>query len=469
MTKRLAVRDAAEGAMRFTVSALTQDSSLSPGPEFERWWADRAAAGRFRVDPITFDALDKWGFQDPDGSLAHTSGRFFVVEGLRVTDGTRQWDQPIINQPEIGVLGILVKEFDGVLHCLMQAKMEPGNVNTLQLSPTVQATRSNYSKVHRGAGTRYLEHFRGPTRGRVLVDVLQSEQGAWFWHKSNRNMVVQALTDVEVHEDFRWLTLHQVRALLRQDNMVNMDARTVLSCIPFAAPHEFTSTDGNPFVRSLVRSYTGDSSLHSDEEILSWFIESKARCDWSSRLIPLHGIKGWHRTDHEIADEAGRLARVIAVSVQAGNREVHRWTQPLLAPRGHGLAAFLVRRIGGVLHVLVQSRGEPGLLDLVEMAPTVQLVNAQDPVARAATRFCDHVLHAAPETVRFDAMLSEEGGRFHHAQTRYRVVEAGSEFPLDVPEEFCWVTVRQMMELLRHGHYLNIEARSLLACLHSLW
>jgi oxidase EvaA len=29
--------------------------------------------------------------------------------------------------------------------------------------------------------------------------------------------------------------------------------------------------------------------------------------------------------------------------------------------------------------------------------------------------------------------------------------------------------VRQLMDLLRHGHYLNIEARSLLACVHSLW
>jgi dTDP-4-dehydro-6-deoxy-alpha-D-glucopyranose 2,3-dehydratase len=28
--------------------------------------------------------------------------------------------------------------------------------------------------------------------------------------------------------------------------------------------------------------------------------------------------------------------------------------------------------------------------------------------------------------------------------------------------------MRQLMDLLRHGHYLNIEARSLLACIHSL-
>ena len=32
----------------------------------------------------------------------------------------------------------------------MQAKVEPGNINSIQLSPTLQATRSNYTKAHGG-------------------------------------------------------------------------------------------------------------------------------------------------------------------------------------------------------------------------------------------------------------------------------------------------------------------------------
>ena len=51
------------------------------------------------------------------------------------------WDQPIIDQPEIGFLGILCKEIKGSLHFLLQAKIEPGNKNFVQLSPTLQATR----------------------------------------------------------------------------------------------------------------------------------------------------------------------------------------------------------------------------------------------------------------------------------------------------------------------------------------
>ena len=42
--------------------------------------------------------------------------------------------QPIINQPEIGFLGFITKEFNGILHFLVQAKVEPGNVNNVQIS-----------------------------------------------------------------------------------------------------------------------------------------------------------------------------------------------------------------------------------------------------------------------------------------------------------------------------------------------
>ncbi|TKK87214.1 NDP-hexose 2,3-dehydratase [Herbidospora galbida] len=429
--------------------------------DFWEWWAERGRANRFVVTQVPFGELGEWSFHPETGNLGHASGRFFTVEGLQVRDaGVPVWSQPIINQPEIGILGIVVKEFDGVLHCLMQAKMEPGNVNTLQLSPTVQATRSNYTQVHKGATTRYLEHFTGPRRGQVVVDVLQSEQGAWFWRKRNRNMVVLVTDDIPVHEDFRWVSLSALRALMKVDNLVNMDARTVLSCMPFELPEE---DDG-----ALARSYQYQQrSLHTSGEILSWFTEAKTRCDWTATLIPLSRVDRWTRDDHEIADDEGRHFRIIGVHVEAGTREVKRWRQPLLAPRGQGQAWFVARPIEGVLHFLVRARPEFGLMDLVEMAPTIHLLPGED-LADVREPFLKELATSGSGRVRYDAVLSEEGGRFHHAMTRYRIVEVDGSFPAEVPEDFCWMTVRQLTDLLRHGHYLNIETRSLLACIQSM-
>lgn len=219
--------------------ALSAAHAPRPAADLAGWLDQRRRSNPSTVERVPFTALDGWEFAPGTGDLVHATGRFFSVHGLRVrTDyGHRPaWEQPIINQRDVAILGIVAQEIDGVLHFLMQAKMEPGNVNVVQLSPTVQATTSNYLRAHQGAPARYVEYFLGRTRGRVLVDVLQSEQGSWFVGKRNRNIVVEATGRVEPHDDFRWLTLGEILALLRLPHLVNMDTRTVLSCLPMEPP-----------------------------------------------------------------------------------------------------------------------------------------------------------------------------------------------------------------------------------------
>lgn len=206
--------------------------------------------------------------------------------------------------------------------------------------------------MHGGAAVKYLEHFTRPDPDGIIADVLQSEHGSWFFRKSNRNMIVETTATVPLDDDFCWLTLGQIGELLHADNVVNMDSRTVLSCAPLP--------DNQP------------GALHSDTELLSWFAVERSRNDVRAELLPLAGIPGWKRGDSSIDHVEGRYFSVAAVRVQAGSREVASWTQPLFEPRETGIAAFLLRRIGGVLHVLVHARVEGGFLDTVELGPTVQ-------------------------------------------------------------------------------------------------
>ncbi|MEI5099090.1 NDP-hexose 2,3-dehydratase family protein [Streptomyces sp. PmtG] len=446
---------------------------------FRDWFDGRSGAGGFHVERIPFARLRGWSFAPDTGNLVHASGRFFSVEGLHVTvdDGPhKEWYQPIIKQPEVGILGILAKEFDGVLHFLMQAKMEPGNRNLLQLSPTVQATRSNYTKVHKGTDVKYIQYFTGPGRGRVLADVLQSEHGSWFLRKSNRNMIVEVDGDVPLDEDFCWLTLRQLNELLHQDNLVNMDSRTVLACLPAFSPRS-PAADGlaadladDGFPRALARSRdprTG--ALLTDVELLSWFTAERSRYDVKAERIPLADVPDWTRDETRIGKDDGRWFRVVAVEVRAGNREVSSWTQPLIEPCSRGVAAFLTRTFDGVLHVLANAKVEGGFLDTVELAPTVQASpdNFDGPAARPP--FLDLVLSAPADRVRYDVTHSEEGGRFLHAENRYLVVEADEEqAPVEPPAGFQWVTVAQLTALIKHGHYVNVQARTLLACLNAM-
>ncbi len=442
---------------RFTVSAQALDSPVTPNSVFREWFAEQRRTNRFDVRPIPFAELAGWGFQEGTGNLVHDSGRFFSVEGLHVRTSWNgqesNWSQPIINQPEVGILGIVVKEFDGVLHCLMQAKMEPGNIETVQLSPTVQATRSNYTGVHKGAPVHYIEYFAPPrASSTVLFDSLQSEQGTWFLRKRNRNMVVEATGDVPLLKDFVWLTIGQIYQLLHLDNVINMDARTVLSLIPL-----------QPFAQ--------ERPLHTTEEVLSRLTEVKARRELVQRTIPLNQVEFWRRTEHDIRHDSGRHFRMIAADVRAANREVTHWSQPLLEPAGQGLAAFLVRRINGVPHLLAQARTEAGVLDTAELGPTVQCQPDRVLALPEGERphYLDLVLGSSGSNVLYDSVQSEEGGRFYHAGNRYMLIDVGEDHPVEAPEEFTWVTERQLTEMMRHSNYLNIEARTLLTGLRATW
>lgn len=454
---------------RLAVSAAARDGARLATAGFPAWLEGRRRAHDFEVTRVPFAALDGWRFTPDTGNLAHASGRFYAVEGLRVRTSAgpyRAWHQPIIAQNEVGILGILVKEIGGVLHCLMQAKMEPGNRNLLQLSPTVQATRSNYTRVHHGAPVKYLEYFMGPRRGRVIADVLQSEHGWWFYRKRNRNMVIEVEGDVPLDDDFCWLTIGQIGELMKLDNVVNMDSRTVLSCLPaIEAP---APPGAGRFAASLAASRDSSAgALSATPELLSWITGQRSEYEIEADRVPLRGLPGWVRTDDEIAREDGRHFRVVGVDVRAGSREVKSWSQPLFEPNGTGVAAFLVKEFGGVLHVLVHSKVEGGFLDAVELGPTVQCRPGNYEEADRPYYY-DHVMSAEPARVRFDAVHSEEGGRFLNAESRYLIVEADDSLARNVPDEFAWVTVWQLGDLLRHGHYIQVQARTLIACLSTL-
>ncbi|RCV47750.1 NDP-hexose 2,3-dehydratase [Marinitenerispora sediminis] len=462
-------------AARLAASALRRGTPGTDLTDVHRWYADFGRRAYTRVRRIALDSLTGWRRDPATGDIGHDSGRFFTVRGLEVHmpgAAVPHWHQPILDQGEVGILGLLVKDIGGVPHLLMQAKVEPGNCNGLQLSPTVQATRSNYTRVHRGRAVPYLGYFRDTSRHRVLADVRQSEQGAWFYRKRNRNMVVEVREDVEVLDGFRWMTLGQVHELLAAEDLVNMDARTVLSCLPFAGPglHDAIPAGGDGFRAALLRSCSGAAgALHPTGDILSWITRMRATTDVHTRWAPLDGLPGWRRTDGGITHESGLFFDVIGVSVRAGGREVNEWTQPMIEPRAPGVIAFLASRIGGVLHVLVHARAEPGYVDVVELAPTVQATpQTYDALpGEARPRYLDTVLGARPEDIRFDAVLSEEGGRFYHARNRYLVVETEPGTRAH-PPDFRWMTLHQLTGLLAHSHYLNVQARSLVACLHSL-
>lgn len=465
--------------IEFMRSAGSLDSMVAPNVAIERWIEGRRAAIDVSIQQIPLAAMRKWRRDPSSGNIVHDSGRFFAIEGISVRTDWGQihhWEQPIIHQPEIGFLGFLAKKFDGVLHVLVQAKIEPGNINVVQLSPTLQATRSNYMQVHQGARPRYLEYFNGERPCQILLDQLQSEQGARFLRKRNRNMIVELPDDmtIEPHPDFLWMSIGQIKHFMRMDNFVNMDTRTVLSGISYGTYNRqtlaglFTLKPMHRRQRLMLSSaLVADQSLHSFRYIISWITDLKSRFELNVERIPLNQVNGWIEAGGEIRRNDCKYFSVIGVNVTIENREVQHWDQPMIKPAQEGLIAFIVRPINGSYHFLVQAKLEAGNFDIIELAPTVQCLtgNYRTGSNEYSIKYIDEVLAAPPERVLFDSMQSEEGGRFFREQNRNLIVEVDESFPLDVDHRYCWMTLNQMLRFIEFNNYLNIAARSLLAAI----
>ena len=464
----------------FLVSAMSH-GNFQTTDQILSWMKSQNEEVVSNIMQIPISELRGWSYRDD--RIRHNSGKFFSIDGIHIRTNYRntpEWDQPIINQPEIGFLGFIVKKFNGVLHFLLQAKIEPGNLNIVQLSPTLQATRSNYTRVHGGKAPTYLEYFNGEKDVLILVDQLQSEQGARFLHKRNRNIIVEVGEDeeLEVKEGYIWASLGQIKELLRYPNVVNMDSRTVISCINFGSYSEHSlrlldavkrmngihSSKPDSFLYSVL---SGDNHLNELQDIIQWITSLKFKYELDVTPIGISEMQNWVYDGKTIHHESGKYFDVMGCRVEIGNREVVSWDQPMVRSAQEGLMGFIVKKINGIYHFLVQAKLESGNFDIVEMAPTVQCLtgNYRKGKNEYTIPYLEQILNAPKEKIWYSSYQSEEGGRFFQEQNLNIIVEVGEEFPIEVEENYCWLTLNQMLSFVTYNNYLNIAARSLLSAI----
>lgn len=473
-------RNVEDAQLDFLVSALSHGNFMQTA-DILAWLKHQNDEVISTAQQVPLSELKGWGYRDD--RIRHDSGKFFSIDGIHIETNYRntpQWDQPIINQPEIGFLGFIVKKCGGVLHFLMQAKIEPGNLNIVQLSPTLQATRSNYTRVHGGKSPTYLEYFNGEKDVTVLVDQLQSEQGARFLHKRNRNIIVEVgeQEEIDVKTNFIWVSLGQIKELLRYPNVVNMDSRTVISCIKFGSYSESSlrlldrvrrmagvhSSKPDSFLYSVL---SADNHLHHLQDIIQWITALKFKYELTVTPTGLSQMLNWNYDGNTLHHKANKYFDVIGVRVEIGNREVVTWDQPMVRSAQEGLMGFVVKKINGIYHFLVQAKLEAGNFDVIEMAPTVQCLtgNYRKGENEYTIPYLETVLHAPKERIWYSSYQSEEGGRFFQEQNLNIIVEVDDEFPLQVEHNYCWMTLNQMLSFVTYNNYLNIAARSLLSAI----
>jgi oxidase EvaA len=197
--------------------------------------------GRRKDVPFSAELIplrDVAGWQPADnGNIAHTTGQFFRIEGVRVKSapGLREisgWDQPILTQTDGGVLALLCRETARGVEFLLQAKADPGNIGYLQFCPTMQSTWENIRGLKGAKRAAFAECLEPSDNIRIVYRSRHNEEGSRFWQKSNENMIlfVADASRLEINDQvYRWASLSQIKQMILLDNIVGPYVRTVIA------------------------------------------------------------------------------------------------------------------------------------------------------------------------------------------------------------------------------------------------
>lgn len=430
------------------------------------WLARYRRSIECRVDRIPFHKSDEWEFEEATSTLRHSTGRFFTIQGYRGDLGERApVFQPLINQPETGTQGFIIRRTRTELELLVQARTEPGNIGLVQIGPTIQATYSNYTAVHNGRQQPFLELFHHPEKfgARLLVDTIQPELGSKFLRKWNRNIVIESNRFEDFSDPmFRWVSLKTLTGLMRLDHIVNNDARLVVGLLALECGAGLFEGLQTELSHTVSESFESESSrtFESVGEASGWLAQIRSRQILNVQDVPLNELPGWIISDDEIRHQDGLYFSAIQVRVHAADREVSDWDQPLLASHQKGEITLVCQEFEGALNFLLCVEPQLGNANGAELQPTYCFDNEEPqetPQSIAELLKDDRLVN------RFAVDASDEGGRFYQCVSRYEIRQLHPSVKADLPENYAWLTLGQIRSLLHGTDAVSDESRSILS------
>ena len=447
--------------MRLIESWATTENPFNSTEEILSWIDGKNRDVKVEINKIPYDYTgEDWHYDPARGEIRNKTGSFFQIKGLQKKIGEEVLlEQPIFIQNEIGYLGIICKEFDGVLYFLIQAK----------ISPTIQATKSNFMQAHGGKVPAYLDYFSNKHNYEIIVDQIQSEQSSRFLGKRNRNIIIVVNDDIKVLDSHKWMTLGQIKQLMTYDNLVNMDTRTVISCIPFSL-RDFSYKELS-HIRSLFSQETFYNSVffgNSGSEInkIYQYMNDIKMLDRSEiELVDLYSLESWKRKDGEISSRHGAF-KVVYCDIEIEGREVRRWQQPLFEATGQSTFGLIYCIEENIQKFLIHTKSEVGCFDKIEIGPSVQLEPIDNPNSSLVdSLFTYNLKHN--RGVEFSGLFSEEGGRFYQEQNRNVIMRIEKDdLPDPLPDGYFWADFQTLNILIQFNNCLNIQLRNLLSILN---
>jgi len=403
-----------------------------------KWLNNQKKKNKLSVKIINLNKIDKWTYDND--TISHKSKKFFKIIGIKVLSNfyKTSWDQPIIKQNEVGVLGI-IKDKKSKKY-LLQAKVEPGNINKLQLAPSVQATKSNYTGVHGGLKVPYIDYF---LKTKKKINFNQSEQGFRYYKKFNSNILINNIKNFKKASNYYWFTKKEIMFLLKKKNIINMDTISVLS--------------------TSLKKKTKDFPVNKFKNIKLWIKILNNKYYIKTKIIKLNQLKDWIISNTNIKHKKLKHFSILGISVKTSKREINNWEQPIIKGKPMAFAGIIKSKINETDHYLFRYLLKPGLKKSV-FGCTINTSDISIYKKRKLNQF-EKIFFSRKErqNVIYENILSDEGGRFYHCQIKYNISFVNYEKIKTLPKNYIWISYNQVIDMIKEKR-LDIESRLLFAC-----
>jgi len=314
-------------------------------------------------------------------------------------------------------------------------------VNNVQLSPTVQATRSNYLRKHGGKKTNYLEFFTKKRSGTTVLNKTKlSEQGTRYFEKFNKNILIDIKKKkLNKYSNYIWVNKQNLIQAVKKKNFLNMDTISVFS---------------NSIKRNRI-----DNPKNNIKKILKKLIYFKRKNKISKKKIFFKDLKNWVLSKNKIFDSKKLFFSILALKINTNSREVKKWHQPIISDHSMSFNGFFLKKINNTNHYLLQMVQEQGF-NLPKFTSTVCIKNFSKKNIYSKnyiSRFNDK------KNFKMDIINSDEGGRFYRNEIRNVICEIKINQKFNLKSNYIWASHNQIIDLIRRN-LLSIEARNLFAC-----
>ena len=219
--------------------------------------------------------------------------------------------------------------------------------------------------------------------------------------------------------------------------------------------------------------YTENKSINSLRKIKKWYKNIIKKSKVKVIKINLTECNDWEISNKNIKHKTNKFFKVEGIRVvKSYNREVSSgWDQPILTEPNFkgGILGLLRKEMNGNPHYLINAKFEPGNYKLIQLSPTLQSTFSN--ISRAhkggETRLLKFFLNPNKNNCKiiFKQWFSEEGGRLKNKRNLGMLINHQSNKKIIIDEDYTWVTLRQIKELILENAIVNPHLRSLVSFL----